>query len=106
LVATPRKSTKQIGEPITSVTPLQSTQGNIDAGWIVNEELRPIRVEELPLNEFFFYKMRKEVVKREFYQEGESTAKNYKVITDGKDKKNEQFTTKIEGTLGSYALLN
>jgi hypothetical protein len=33
---------------------LQSTQGNIDAGWIFNEELRPIRVEELPLNEFFF----------------------------------------------------
>jgi hypothetical protein len=29
-VDTPGKSMKQIGEPITSVTPLQSTQGNID----------------------------------------------------------------------------
>jgi hypothetical protein len=85
---------------------LQSTQGNIDAGWIFNEELRPIRVEELPPNEFFFDKKRKEVVKREFYQEGESTAKKYKVITDGKDKKNEQFATKIAGTLGAYASAN
>jgi hypothetical protein len=68
--------------------------------------LRPIRVEEFPPNEFFFNKKRKAVVKREFYQEGESTAKKYKVITDGKDKKNEQFTTKIAGTVGAYASAN
>jgi hypothetical protein len=85
---------------------LQSTQGNIDAGWIFNEELRPIRVQELPLNDFFFDKKRKAVVKREFYQEGESTTKKYKVITEGKDKKKEQFATKIAGTLGAYASTN
>jgi hypothetical protein len=105
-VDTPGKSTKQIGEPITSVTPLQSTQGNIDAGWIFNEELRPIRVEELPPNEFFFNKKRKAVVKREFYQEGESNAKKYKVMIEGKDKKNEKFATEIERTLGAYASVN
>jgi hypothetical protein len=104
-VTTPGKSPKQVGEPITSVTPFQSTQGNIEAGWIFNEELRPIRLEELPPNEFFFDKKRKVVVKRELYQEGESIAKKYKVITDGKDK-NEQFTTEIVGTLGAYALVN
>jgi hypothetical protein len=105
-VDTPGKSTKQIGEPITSVTPLQSTQGNIEEGWIFNEELRPIRAEELPPNEFFFDKKRKAVVKREFYQEGESTAKKYKVMTDGKNKKNEKFATEIAGTLGAYASAN
>jgi hypothetical protein len=68
--------------------------------------LRPIRVEELPPNEFFFDKKRNEVVKREFYQEGESNAKKYKVIIDGKDKKNEKFATEIVGTLGAYALAN
>jgi hypothetical protein len=68
--------------------------------------LRPIRVEELPPNEFFFDKKRKVVVKREFYQEGESTSKKYKVIIDGKDKRNEQFTTEIAGTLGAYATMN
>jgi hypothetical protein len=45
-------------------------------------------------------------VKRELYQEGESTAKKYKVITDGKDKKNEQFATEIVGMLGAYASAN
>jgi hypothetical protein len=44
-------------------------------------------VEELPPNEFFFDNKRKAMVKREFYQEGESTAKKYKVLTDAKDKK-------------------
>jgi hypothetical protein len=68
--------------------------------------MRPIRVEELPPNEFFFDKKRKAVVKREFYQEGESTAKKYKVMTEGKDKKREQFTTEIAGTLGAYASAN
>jgi hypothetical protein len=68
--------------------------------------LRPIRVEELPPNEFFFDKKRKAIVKREFYQEGESTTKKYKIITDGKDKKNEQFSTEIAGTLGAYASAN
>jgi hypothetical protein len=63
-------------------------------------------VEELPPNEFFFDKKRKVVVKREFYQEGESTAKKYKVLTDGKDKKIEHFTTEIVGTLGAYATMN
>jgi hypothetical protein len=44
-VVTLRKVVKQIGEPITYVTPLQSMQGNIEEGWIFNEELRPIRAE-------------------------------------------------------------
>jgi hypothetical protein len=103
-VTTPGQSAKKIGDPITSITPLQSTQGNIDAGWIFNEELRPIRMEELPPNEFFFDKKRKVVVKREFYQEEGSTAKKFKVLTDGKDKKKEEFATEIAGTLGAYAM--
>jgi hypothetical protein len=74
-VATPGQSAKQIRKPIASITPLQSTKGNIDTGCIFNEELRPIRMEELPPNEFFFDKKRKVVVKREFYQEAGSTTK-------------------------------
>jgi hypothetical protein len=105
-VATPGQSAKQIGNPIVSITPLQSTQGNIDTGWIFNEELRPIRMEELPPNEFFFDKKRKAVVKREFYQEAGSTAKKFKLLTDGKDIKKEEFVTKIAGTLGAFATAN
>jgi hypothetical protein len=68
--------------------------------------MRPIRVEELPPNKFFFDKKRKAVVKREFYQEGESTAKKNKVMTEGKNKKNEQFAIEIAGTLGAYSSAN
>ena len=57
------KAAKQIGQPITSVTPLQSAQGGVSEGWIFGEELRPIRAEEFPPNEFFFDKKRKVVVK-------------------------------------------
>jgi hypothetical protein len=105
-VNTPKESAKQIGNPITSVTPLQSAQGNVSEGWIFDEELRPIRAEELPPNEFFFDKKRKAVVKREFYQDEGSTAKKFKVMTDGKNKKNEEFATEIAGTLGAYASAN
>jgi hypothetical protein len=105
-VDTLRELAKQIGEPITSITPLQSTQGNVSEGWIFNEELRSIRVEELPPNEFFFDKKRKAVVKREFYQEGGSTAKKYKIMTDGKNKKSDQLAIEIAGTLGAYASAN
>jgi hypothetical protein len=71
-----------------------------------NEEFRPVRMEELPPNEFFFDKKRKAMVKREFYQEEGSTAKKFKVLTDGKDKKKEEFSIEITGTLGAYATTN
>jgi hypothetical protein len=106
LVTTPVQSAKQIGDPIASITPLQSTQGNIDAGWIFNEELRPIRMEELPPNELFFDKKRKAMVKREFYQEAGSTAKKFKVLTDEKDMKKEEIAIEIADTLGAFATAN
>jgi hypothetical protein len=105
-VATLGQSTKQIRDPITSITLSQSTKPNIDSGWIFNEELRLVRMEELPPNEFFFDKKRKAVVKREFYQEEGSTTKKFKVLTDGKDMKKEEFATEIAGTLGAYATAN
>jgi hypothetical protein len=104
--ATLVQSAKQIRNPIASITPLESNKGNIDTGWIFNEELRPIRMEELPPNEFFFYKKRKVVVKRELYQQVGSTAKKCKVLTDGKDMKKEEFATEIARTLGVYATEN
>ena len=103
---TPGKGAKQIGQPITSVTPLQSAQGGVNEGWIFGQELEPIRAEELPPNEFFFDRKRKAVVKREVYQEGETTAKKFKVMADGRNKKKEEFATEIAGTLGAYATAN
>ena len=45
-------------------------------------------------------------MKREFYQEGGSTAKKYKIMIDGQDKKSDQLATEIAGTLGAYASAN
>jgi hypothetical protein len=46
------------------------------------------------------------VVKREFYQEAGSTAKKFKVLTDGKYMKKEEFVAKIVRTLGAFATAN
>jgi hypothetical protein len=105
-LSTTEKAARQIGQPIASITPLQSAQAGVNEGWIFGEELRPIREDELPPNEFFFDKKRKAVVKREFYQEGQSTAKRFKIIADGMNKRKDEFATEIAGTLGAYATAN
>jgi hypothetical protein len=81
---TPKQTSKEIGSLITIVTPLQFTKGNPDAGWIFNEELTPISVEELPPNEFFFHKKRKAMVRQGFYQKEGVMAKKIKIVTDVK----------------------
>jgi hypothetical protein len=63
-------------------------------------------VEELPLNEFFFDKKRKVVVKQELYQEAGTVSKKFKILTDGRDMKKEEFATQIAGTLGDFATEN
>jgi hypothetical protein len=98
-----RKSSKQVGNPITSITPLQSAKGIPDADWILGEKLTPISVKELPLNEFFFDKKRKVVVRQELYQEAGIVSKKYKILTDGKNMKKVEFTMQIVGTLGAFS---
>jgi hypothetical protein len=100
---TPKQPSKEIGSPIAIITPLQFTKGNPDAGWIFNEELRPIFVEELPPNEFFFDKKKKVVVRQELYQKEGVMAKKLKIMIDGKAVKEEEFADEIAGTLGAYA---
>ena len=105
-VVTVWKSSKQVDNPIVSVTPLQSMKGVPDAGWVFNEELTPITVEELPLNEFFFNKKRKAIMKQEFYQEVGTVSKKFKILTDGRAMKKEEFATQIAGRLGAFATAN
>jgi hypothetical protein len=57
---------------------LQFTKGNPDEGWIFNEELTPISIEDLPPNEFFFDKKRKAMVRQGFYQKEGVVATNLK----------------------------
>jgi hypothetical protein len=66
----------------------------------------PITVEELPLNEFFFDKKRKVVVRQELYQEAGKVAKTFKILADGRAMKKEEFATQIVGMLGDFATAN
>jgi hypothetical protein len=91
---------------IAIVTPLQFTKGNLDAGWIFNEELTLISVEKMPPNEFFFEKKRKSVVRKGFYQKGSVVAKKFKIMTDGKATKEGEFAEEIVRMLGAYATTN
>ena len=45
-------------------------------------------------------------MKREFSQEEGLTVKRFKVMTDGMNKRKDEFATEIAGTLGAYALAN
>jgi hypothetical protein len=82
--ATLKQPSKEISNLIAIITPLYFTKGNPDAGWIFNEELMPIFVEELPPNNFFFDKKRKAVVRQGLYQREGIVAKKFKIMTDGK----------------------
>jgi hypothetical protein len=85
---------------------LQFTKENPNEGWIFNEELTPISVEELPPNEFFFDKKRKVVVRQGFYQKEGVVAKKFKIMTDGKVAKEEKIAEEIAKMLGAYATTN
>jgi hypothetical protein len=87
------KSSKQIDNPIIFVTPIQSTKGIPNAGWIFGEELMPINVEEFPPNEFFFDKNRKAIVRQELYQEVGKVTKKFKILADGRAMKKQEFAT-------------
>jgi hypothetical protein len=84
-----KQPSKEIDSPIAIITPLQFTEGNLDAGWIFNEELTPISVEELPPNEFLFDKKRKAMVRQELYQKEGVMDKKIKIMIDGKAVKEE-----------------
>ena len=103
---TPKQTSKQIESLITIVTPLQFTKGNLDAGWIFNEEMTPIFVEDMPPNEFFFEQKRKAVVRQGFYQKGSVVSKKIKIMIDGKVTKEREFAEEIVGTLGAYSTAN
>ena len=54
--ATQKQPFNEISSPIDSITPLQFTKGNPNAGWIFNEELMPISIEGLLPNKFSLIK--------------------------------------------------
>jgi hypothetical protein len=72
----------------------------------LGEKLTPISVEELPLNQFFFDKKRRAVVRHELYQEAGTIFKKFKILIDGRNMKKKEFVMQITGTLGAFTTTN
>jgi hypothetical protein len=101
-----KQPSTEIGNPIKSVTPLQSSRGNPNAEVIFIEDLTPISVEEMPPSDFFYNKKRRVVVKRETHQKEGSTVKRHRVLYDGQALEEAEFSMEVAGTLGAFATTN
>jgi hypothetical protein len=103
---TGKPQTTQIGDPIMSLTPLQTSQGNPKAEVVFIEDLTPISVEEMPPSDFFFSKKRRAIVKRETHQREGATVKRHRVLFDGQALEEADFAMEVAGTLGDFATTN
>jgi hypothetical protein len=73
----------ELGSPITSLTPLQSTYGNPHEGALYISDLEPISRDEIPSSDYFFSKKRKAILKQEIHPRGDMMIKTHKIIIDG-----------------------
>jgi hypothetical protein len=99
-------TSKEIGSPITTLTPFQATFGNPHEGILYVSDLEPISRDEIPSSDYFFSKKRSVVLKQELHPVGERTVKKHKIIIDGKKLKESEFSTELAGTMGAIASAN
>jgi hypothetical protein len=95
-----------LGSPIASLTPLQSTFGTPHLEVIYVSDLTPISREEIPSSDYFFSKKRKVVVKQEMHLKGGTMVKKHRVLVDGQNLEEEDFTTEVAGSMGALATTN
>jgi hypothetical protein len=96
----------ELGGPITSLNPLQSTYGNPHEGALYVSDLEPISRYEIPSSDYFFSKKRKTILKQEVHPRGDMMVKKHRVIIDGKKLKEGEFANDIAGTMGALASVN
>ena len=96
----------ELGSPITSLTPLQSTYGNPHEGALYVSDLEPISRDEIPSSNYFFNKKRRAILKQEIHPRGDGMVKKHRVIIDGKKLKDGEFSTEIAGMMGALVLEN
>jgi hypothetical protein len=96
----------ELGSPIASLTPLQSTFGLPQMGAIYVGDLTPISRDEIPPSDYFFSKKRKVVLKQEMYMREGGMVKKHRVLVDGQNLEEEDFTTEVAGSMGAMATTN
>jgi hypothetical protein len=99
-------ASKELGSPITSLTPLQSTFGTPHKGVLYVSDLELISRDEIPPSDYFFSKKRRAVLKQEIHPRGEGMIKKHRIIIDGKKLKDGEFATKLAGTMGAISSTN
>jgi hypothetical protein len=93
----------ELGSPITSLTPLQSTFRTPHEGVLYVSDLELISRDEIPPSDYFFSKKRRAVLKQEIHPRGEGTIKKHRFIIDGKKLKDGEFSIELAGTMGAIA---
>jgi len=73
----------ELGSPIVSLNPLQSTFGTPHMEIKYVSDLAPISIEETPSSDYFFSKKRKVVVKKEIHLKEGTMVKKHIVLVDG-----------------------
>ena len=96
----------ELGSPITSLTPLQSTFGLPQMGDIYVGDLTPISKDEIPPSDYFFSKKRKAVLNKEMYMREGGMVKKHMVLVDGQKLEEEDFATEVVGSMGAMETTN
>jgi hypothetical protein len=96
----------ELGNPITSLTPLQSTFGTPHLEVIYVSDLTPISREEIPSSDYFFSRKRKVVVKQEMHLREGTMVKKHRVLVDGQNLEEEDFATEVASSMGALAMTN
>jgi hypothetical protein len=100
------KGSIELGSPIGSLTPLQSTFGFPRTGALFVNDLTSISIDEIPPSDYFFSRKRKVILKQEMYMKEGSMVKKNKVLIDGHNLEEEDFTTEIAGSMGAMETTN
>jgi hypothetical protein len=82
-------ASKELGSPITALTPLQSTFGTPHEGVLYVSDLEPISRDEIPPSDYFFSKKRRAVLKQEIHPVGERSIKSIKLSLMGRNSRME-----------------
>jgi hypothetical protein len=101
-----KQPSTEIGSPIASLTPLQSSFRIPSSEVIFIGDLTPISPEEMPPSDFFFSKKRRAIVKRETHQKDGAIVKRQRMLYDGQNRDDTEFAKEVAGSLGAFATAN
>jgi hypothetical protein len=95
-----------LGSHITYLTPLQSTFGLLQMGYIYVGDITPISRDEIPPSDYFFSKKRKAIVSQELNMREMGMVNKHRVLIDGQKLEEEDFATEVASSMGAMETTN